>query len=184
VTFSRAAAHIRNFTAGHETRVRFVGDTRVAYPDDHIEVDNRLSWMLGRLDEKFGDRAFYVHLTRDTQATALSFNQRWQMKGSIIAAYRDSILMGGEGAPLAVCADYVETVNANICSFLADKSHTMHFEMESASDHWPIFWERIGAKGDLQASLSEWKIRHHRTGEGSSSLRRVIRAARRLVRRD
>ena len=183
VTFSRAAAHMTNFTSGHETRVRLLGDARLAYPPYHVEADNRLTWMLGRLEEKFGDSAFYVHLMRDAQATALSFNHRWQMKGSIIAAYRDAILMGAEGPPIAVCTDYVETVNANIRAFLSGKPHAMRFELERAEDHWRTFWERIGAKGDLQASLAEWKVRHHRTGEGSSLVRRGIRAARQLVHR-
>jgi hypothetical protein len=183
VTFSRAAAHISNFTAGHETRVSQLGEARLAFPDNHIEIDNRLTWMLGRLEERFGNDAFYVHLTRDAEATALSFNHRWQMKGSIIAAYRDAILMGAKAPPIAVCADYVETVNANIRAFLQNKPRAMHFELEHAGEHWRKFWEQIGAEGDLQASLAEWEVRHHSTGEGSSLVRRAIRAARQLVRR-
>jgi ferritin-like protein len=49
MTFIRACQHITNYTAGHETRSTLLGEARVAYPDQHIEADNRLSWMLGKL---------------------------------------------------------------------------------------------------------------------------------------
>ena len=67
VTFAEACRHITNYTAGHETRVGLVGDDRLAYPGDHIEVDDRLAWLLGRLEDAYGDAAFYVHLRRDEQ---------------------------------------------------------------------------------------------------------------------
>jgi hypothetical protein len=174
LTFSRAAAHITNFTVAHESKAKLVGDARIAYPPNHIEVDNRLTWILGRLGECFGDDAFYVHLTRNSEATARSFNERWNMKEGIIAAYRDGILMGAEADPMAVCADYVETVNSNIRAFLENKSHTMSFEVEHAQQHWPIFWRKIGAKGDMQAALNEWNTAHNAHVQQPSVLRRYL----------
>ena len=76
-TFARAAEHATNFSVGHESRKRLIGAERFAYADNHIEVDNRLSWMLGRLDDHYGERARYVHLTREREAVARSFLQRW-----------------------------------------------------------------------------------------------------------
>jgi hypothetical protein len=35
----------------------------VAYPDSHIESGNRLSCFLGRLENAFGDWAFYFMCT-------------------------------------------------------------------------------------------------------------------------
>ena len=64
-TFSKAASHMTNITAGHETRCSLIGNLRLAYPPSHIEVDNRLSWFLGRLDCTYGKNACYVHLQRD-----------------------------------------------------------------------------------------------------------------------
>ena len=172
LTFSRAASHILNYTVGHESKSKLVGDARLAYPRNHIEVDNRLTWILGRIEESFSDDAFYVHLTRNSEATARSFNKRWHIREGIIAAYRDAILMGAEGEPMAVCADYVDTVNANIRAFLKDKPNTMSFKVESARQHWPVFWNSNGAKGDMEAALNEWNISHNTQHPQPSVLRR------------
>jgi ferritin-like protein len=53
MTFIRACRHITNYTAGHETRSTLLGEDRIAYPRQHIEADNRLSWMLGKLGKKY-----------------------------------------------------------------------------------------------------------------------------------
>ena len=44
-----------------------IGPERLDYPDQHIESDNRLAWYAGRLEKRYGDDAFYVHLKRDRQ---------------------------------------------------------------------------------------------------------------------
>jgi len=75
-TFARACRHISNFSSAHESRTYLFGEERLAYPSNHIEVDNRLSWLLGRLDRKYGDRAVYVHLKRNIHDTAASFVAR------------------------------------------------------------------------------------------------------------
>jgi hypothetical protein len=91
MTFIRACEHIENFTSGHETRTYFTGQKRLAYPNNHIEADNRLSWFWGHLDETFGDNAFYVHLLRNREDTADSFVKRYD-KG-IIHTYKKGILI-------------------------------------------------------------------------------------------
>jgi hypothetical protein len=53
-TFIKAAGHIRNYSAAHESRTEELGHARFAYPNFHIEADNRLSWLLGRVDTLFG----------------------------------------------------------------------------------------------------------------------------------
>ena len=157
-TFTRAASHMSNYTAGHESRVTRVGSDRFAYPPNHVEVDNRLAWMLGRLEQSFGKDAFYVHLKRKPEAVARSFDKRWGIKFGIISAYRNGILFGAEGAePYDVCVDMIQTVDANISAFLADKPRKMDFQMESAERDWPVFWNAIGAEGDFEASLADWK---------------------------
>jgi hypothetical protein len=76
-TFVKACEHITNFTTAHESRMHLIGNQRLAYPDNHIEADNRLAWFLGRLEAAYGDRAIYVHLRRDPLKTARSFEKRY-----------------------------------------------------------------------------------------------------------
>ncbi len=72
-TFHEACSHIKNFTSGHESRSTILGPNRLDYPENHIESDNRLSWLLGRLDKKYGDNAYYVHLLRNEKDLVYSF---------------------------------------------------------------------------------------------------------------
>jgi hypothetical protein len=164
-TFIKACQHISNYSAGHETRSRLIGDQRLAYPQSHIEADNRLSWFLGRLDQSYGDNALYVHLTRDKSATTESFVRRAHF--GIMQAYTEGVLMGGAGEQTAeaLAADYIDTIEANIRLFLKDKSNTMHFRLEQAKVDFPLFWERIAAEGDLQQAMSEWDYKYNASAE-------------------
>ena len=160
-TFIRACQHITNFSSAHESRATLIGDQRLAYPDQHIEADNRLSWMLGRLEQAFGDDAFYIHLSRDVDLTATSFVRR--MDFGIMQAYRQGILMGGETGQVDydLARDYIATVESNIKLFLKDKTHTMAFTLEQAKTDFIEFWNAIGAEGDLQRALAEWDIQYN-----------------------
>ena len=180
-TFTRAASHIRNFTADHERRVRTLGPERLSYPPNHIEVDNRLAWMLGRLEECFGKDAFYVHLRRNPEAVARSFDRRWGLKFGIISAYRDGILSGaGDAERYAICLDLVRTMESNIAAFIADKPYKMDFDLESAERDWVRFWNAIGAEGNLTASLAEWRVPHNATPPRKSILERAVSKAMRI----
>lgn len=122
-TFIKACQHITNYTAAHESRSFMIGPERVAYPDNHIEADNRLSWFLGKLENAYGNDAFYVHLQREIRSTAKSFLKRWDF--GIMKSYRTQIVMGlDKKTPdiekIEVCVDYCETVNQNIKAFLKD----------------------------------------------------------------
>lgn len=161
-TFVRACEHITNYTAAHESLIGAVGDARLGYPLGHIEADNRLSWLLGRLHRTFDDeRTFYVHLRRDDEATAQSFMRRWG-KG-IIKGYAKRILPGSvrNHDRHAICLDYVRTVNANIEHFLESRTNWMHVRLETATRDFPDFWDRIGAEGDAAAAMGEWGVRHN-----------------------
>ena len=159
-TFHRACRHVANYTSGHELNTRELGPARLHYPENHIEVDNRLSWLLGRLDETFGDHCFYVHLLRDEQLTAESFDRRWAVRYSIIRTYAEGVLRRKDQTE-AICLDYCRTVNANITQFLKDKTRTMTFRLEEASERFPVFWREIGAKGNLEQALKEFEVRHN-----------------------
>jgi hypothetical protein len=162
-TFIEACNHISNYSAGHETRTRFIGNERLNYAPNHIEADNRLSWFLGRLDRMYGDAAFYVHLTRDRQSNAASMSRYMHM--GILEAYTDGILMRSSyrNDPMEFSLDLYDTINMNIESFLKDKSRKMEFTLENATRDFKVFWERIGAEGDLDAALGEWERTYNKS---------------------
>jgi len=122
-TFVKAASHISNFTASHESRRHVLGRGHLNYPENHIESDNRLSWFLGRLYDKYGDRAFYVHLKRDRMATASSYAGRYR-SSAMMSAYANGMHLGlaPDTNPLEVALDYCDTVNHNIAHFIKDRS--------------------------------------------------------------
>ena len=161
-TFAKACSHITNYTASHESRIGAAGITRLDYPPNHIEVDNRLSWFLGRLNERFGNSAFYVHLTRNPDQVAESFRARWD--SGIMQAYRTGISPTTQNPaiePIALAGDLVRTVNSNIDLFLRDKTLKMTMQLENLKDQFPAFFERIGAQGDLNLALDELDIRYN-----------------------
>ena len=158
-TFIMACEHITNFTSAHESRCDRLGEDRLAYPDNHIEADNRLSWFLGRLDSHYGDNAIYVHLMRNSHDTASSYAKRL-FPGGIIPAYRKGILqhLPDDISDMSVSLDYYDTVNSNIEHFLKDKTRKMEFNLENAKEDFKKFWELVGAEGDLEAALAEFDI--------------------------
>lgn len=174
-TFIRAAEHIHNFSSGHETRAQAIGAARIEYPLRHIEADHYLSWFLGRLDERYGDDAWYVHLTRNPEKVARSWMEVRDWLGSLPSAYRDGILKATREPFAATCRDQVDTVNANIRHFLKDKTHRLDFSLEHAQRDWPRFWDWIGAEGDFAASLAEWDVRHNATPSRRTLLMRTVR---------
>lgn len=166
-TFSKACSHISNYSSGHEILCGHIGEARFAYPDNHIEADNRLSWLLGRLDEKYGDRAFYVHLHRDQPKVVASHVRRHDLRLGIIWGYRKIILqhLPDTVSKPDLCRDYCHTVDANIELFLRDKSQKMDFAMEHADRDFRRFWHNIGAEGDISAALREFDFAHNSTEE-------------------
>lgn len=165
-TFIEACKHITNYTAGHETRSKIIDHTRFDYPDNHIEGDNRLSWFLGALDEKYGDNAYYVHLIRDKEPTIASFGKRWKLSGSIIKAFSEGILMQ-QGKRLSdiekknVASQYYDTVNSNIRAFLKDKTHTTTIRLETIEEGFTQFWKDIGAEGEIDMAVKTLGVQHN-----------------------
>jgi len=185
-TFIKACQHISNFTAGHETQWRTLGNDRLNYPPDHIEADNRLTWFLGRLDDGYGKDAFYVHLIRDKEATSKSFEKRYTHSRSILRAYVHGILALSpkeveEQVIRESTKDYWETVNANIRLFLKDKPRQMTIHLESIKEAFPEFWETIGANGDLSKAMAEFDVKHNASGN-KKRVGPIVKVKRRLVR--
>ncbi len=159
-TFVRACEHFTNYSAGHETRSRELGITRLNYPASHIESDNRLSWLLGRLEQRFGEGAFYVHLKRDPAKVAESYDLRWSHRFSIIDAYNRSILMQGD-YNVGAATDMVDTITTNIELFTKDKPHVIEIDIDAPQEGFLRFAQLIGAEGDIDAALSEFDVHHN-----------------------
>lgn len=166
-TFIEACGHLTNYTSGHETRVRRLGRDRFKYPDNHIEADNRLSWMLGQLHQEYKVKdTLYVYLKRNRDEVAHSYLKRWNngYRAGIITAFGHGIVMKAEDwteeEKLEVCKFYVDTVNYNVTQFLKDKpSMTMY--LEAIRDTFPEFLDRINAEGDIKAAMAEWDVKHN-----------------------
>lgn len=157
-SFTHACAHITNYSCAHESRVGLLGDDRLRYPENHIEVDNRLAWFLTRLDKVYGKDAYYINLTRDSEAIARSYCERWHLNESIVKAYAHGLLMNNKIRKqdrMKYCMDYVDTVNYNITQFLADKPKVMTIDVTELTTKFPDFFQFIKAQGDLEKCIKK-----------------------------
>jgi hypothetical protein len=175
MTVERACQHLTNFTAGHETRADLLGVERFAYPDQHVESDNRLAWFLGALGRSCDpDQTLYVHLVRDPGEVAASFARRWDQpfRASLVRAFGHGVVMRGADWPeeerTRVARFLVDTVNDNIASFVATQPRTMRGDITDAAGWFPELWERIDGQGDLPGALRELGTRHNETRLASS----------------
>ncbi len=173
-TFNRACSHITNYSCAHESRSGMLGEDRLDYPKNHIEADNRLSWFLGRLDKKYGDDAFYVHLKRNKNDTSRSYAKRYWY--GIMKAYRNGVLMKlpKKTDSMSVALDYYETVNSNIDLFLKDKSKKITITLENIDEGFLEFWNLINAQGDLSAALAEFNMRYNATKESKANKKKIF----------
>ena len=166
-TFIEASRHLTNYSAAHESLASKIGDERFAYPEHHIEADNRLTWFTGQLAERFPDDVMYVHLIRDFDATVDSFHHRLQnstYRASIMSAFAHGILMKPgewrEDQERDLAAFYVETVKTNIEFFLKDRPHHV-VHLEDGGKSFNEFLTLIGAEGDLEKARSTWPQVHN-----------------------
>lgn len=162
LTLANAFRAADNYTSGHETLIHKHPAERFDYPDDHIEVDNRLSWFLGELDRRFGDEAHYVHLTRDPEAVAVSYAKRWPKlelghDPGIMGAYAHGVFNTGrwpEVDRLDLARSYVSTVTANIDLFLRNRPHVSRADVATLPADVERIWDEIGATGDLRRAIA------------------------------
>ena len=156
--FAAACREVSNYTAGHETRWQAPAHMRLAYPDQHIEVDNRLCWYLGQLLARYGEQAFYVHLRRDRDAVVRSFVRREEIG---VMSVWPRIMTTQAGTSMEDCAaDYVDAVTANLDLFIRERKHSQTIWIETAAEDVSEFAGRIGAMVDCEAAA-----RHLRQGE-------------------
>lgn len=77
-TLAQALSHATNMTVGQETRNHLI-EGRLAYPDNHIEVDPRLVFFLGPLSEQYPE-ARWIHLKRSPEDVAKSYARVWTQR--------------------------------------------------------------------------------------------------------
>lgn len=158
VTVAKALSHAQNYMVGHESRAnRPMG--RLWYPNQHIEVDNRLAWFLGELDARFPE-AVWVHLTREREKVVESYTHRFNVRGGIMPAFASGILRRGPARPserLEIARLYVDTVTTNILQFLKHQNQdkVVHMRIEHPYDAFAQLWELLKAEGDFNEACAE-----------------------------
>ena len=131
VTFANAFKCIEGYTSSHESQVTLLGQQRITYPQNHFESDNRLTWFLPRLTEKYADEGILVIVKRDRLDIAKSYNRRWY-KINIMRAYSQGILLRNlEGNNLDVCVDYVNNVYEQIDFAVPKWKTVIELDLES-----------------------------------------------------
>jgi hypothetical protein len=174
----KACLHIRNYTAGHDSKEGALAQQRVRIADNHIEIDTRFAWMLGPLHEQNGADVHYVFLTRDAEAVANSYDKRWANRKGIIRGYCEAILQRDKPhADILLARDLVATVEANIRTFLAGRPHSV-IRLEHWSEDIQAFFSAIGADVDFGAASASFNERHNASRGTSRFVRMRYRTSR------
>lgn len=166
MTFARACEHATNYTAAHESVGLRHG---LAYPDHHIEVNNRLVWYLGLLHQRYPD-ARYVHLRRDTAETAASYAKRSRGPCHILGAWRSAIRCGwfprrGWDVERPVEEDareMVDAMRALIELFLGTLSADRQVTVDIADPaSFGQFWAWAGLSGGRTSAMATFRMRYN-----------------------
>ncbi len=166
-TFVEACLHLSNYSAAHESLSSKIGDERFAYPINHIEADNRLTWFTGELAKRFKEDVLYVNLIRDFDATVDSFHHRLhnsQYRASIMNAFAHGIIEKPkdwrEDQEHDLARFYVETVQSNIELFLKDRPHYV-VHLQDGGKSFNEFLNIVGAEGKLEVARATWLQVHN-----------------------
>lgn len=167
----RACQHVKNFTTGHDSKSGQLAVERVQTSDQHIEIDTRFAWFLGRIAECDNGDTHYVHLTRNSHAIATSYNRRWANRKGIMRSYCEGLLERDKPSNDAkVATDLVETVEANIKTFLIGRPHST-ITLENVAADLPLFFDAINAEVDVAKALAEFEHRHNHSRKLSAFTR-------------
>ena len=165
-TFYKACKHITNYVTSHETNQNSLAKhLNMTYPDNHIEIDNRLVFNLGYLDRFYGDSVFVV-LYRPIYKNIYSLMKRFHDRGSIVEGYMDNIIgvrpeLASEKEKHQAAWCYTVSTRNNIRLFLKGKKDIFTILIEDPEVNFIKFWKFIGAEGDLQAALNEFRVKHN-----------------------
>jgi hypothetical protein len=153
-TFARAAAHAANYTAAHESSI----PADLEFPDRHVEVSPRLTWVLPKLVERYSTDVLYVHLRRRRTEVIESWLRRGRHRGpGIWERLVYHTLPDDYRRTCELCHD---AMTGMIGRCLAATDHVTMW-LHSIRQSWDRFWRRIGAEGDYRGSLAEWNTFHN-----------------------
>lgn len=150
-TWAQACSHVSNYTAGHETQCRN-WQSRLDYPDNHIEADHRLAFFLGTIDKRWGDEATYIHLTRDAEKVAESWSVRLGEAGMMKNWPRAVFYRPKHLDHLQAARIMVQTITDDIELFLRDKTRVVRATIEDPHEGFDTMWSMIAARGDRRAA--------------------------------
>ena len=172
-TFTRACEHLTNFTVSHNSLREGAGFDHkwsvLQSKDQHIEVDDRISWLLPVMERLHGDDAYYVHLWRDPAKVVRSYARprRLHSQGSLLSTFYHGILGTPPEKKKVAAADAtragelcMEVINKNIENFLENKSRRIFIDIDSPVEAFNRFLQEIGAEGDLEAAAAEFENIH------------------------
>jgi hypothetical protein len=167
LTLSKAFAHATNYTVGHESRANRL-EGRLRYPDNHIEVDGRLSWFVGSLVQRYPD-AKYLHLVREKAATVDSMVGRQAKSSSMLAAFGDGIVTAGPDFDRETASSLVyDTINDNIALLARQSVSYRYLELENLDRDFASIWTWVNATGDYASARKELSVRHNARGPRES----------------
>jgi len=156
VTFNKACSHIINYTSSHETNTSGLLGNNFIYPDNHIEIDPRMSYFLPLLKNKYPN-SFWVHLQRERNSCITSLSRR----RSLIKY--GCFHLGTNTDNLKLLSEiYYDNTNELIKKLLADENH-IHLWTHELEDSFDIFYNKINAKGDILECKKELKIKYNKS---------------------
>lgn len=161
VTFSKACQHITNYTSGHETTTHGKLGNDFDFPDNHIEIDPRLSYFLPLLIQKYPS-ALYVHLQRERESCIKSLSKR----GSL--TWFSQFHLGSKPDDMKKIAEIyydntVDLINTYYYIFRTLKQKFITIELNSITYDYIFFWDVIQAEGNKEKALSELKIKYNKS---------------------
>lgn len=131
-TFANAFQCIEGYTSLHESQVQRLGEDRIAYPENHLEFDNRLVFFLADLTQKYatsGGVLVIVH--RDHHLVAKSYNQRWS-KINIMKAWSQGVhLRDLSQNTFDVALDFVKYCYRQLDYFKPEWQHVVEIDLNN-----------------------------------------------------
>lgn len=175
LTFAKACSHITNYTVAHESD-RLV---ELDYPDQHIEIDNRLAYFLGDLYYRYAvfkdQDTVFATLIRDRMEVITSYAKRYRLHGGgIMKGHQWYVLKAPvlrkamEMRRLGVAQHFVDATLKNIGAFnllVAATQPDIPLPLVNISGDiekdFRHFWKDVKAEGDFDAALAEFGTKHN-----------------------